>query len=79
MKGILVEMFVCYLEGSVLSCVTEMEKEPKISLLQIGITYYWCLRKKFYSYDPSMAIRFARVAFWGTQKVEFLAQLIDST
>ena len=40
MKGILVKMFVFYLESSVLSCVTEMEKEPKISLLQIEITYY---------------------------------------
>ena len=77
MKGILVKMFVSYLEGSVLSCVTEKEKEPKVSQLQIGIPYYWCLRKKVYSYEPSMAIRFARVAFWGTQKVELLAQLKD--
>lgn len=77
MKGILLKMFVCYLEDSVLSCVTEMEKEPEISQLQIGITYYSYLRNKFYSYYPSMAIRFARVAFWGTQKVELLAQLKD--
>ena len=77
MKGIMLKMFVCYLEGSVLSCVTKIEKELEISQLQIGITYYSYLRNKFYSYYPSMAIRFARVAFQGTQKVDLLAQLKD--